>query len=337
MAIIGGDPPYGSIRTWLYVCCGLVFAMVLLGGITRLTESGLSIVHWRPVTGWLPPMSDAAWAAMFDAYRDSPEFRKLNFWMGLEDFKRIFWLEYLHRLLGRILGVVYLLPFLWFVFRYRLPGALTGRLAFLFVLGGLQGALGWYMVKSGLVDEPSVSQYRLAAHLGLAVAIYGMMLYLAAGLRPGPAPRRENAGGARLTMLIFVTMIWGAFVSGLDGGAVYNTFPLMDGHLVPPGALSMSPLWLNAFENIGLVQWIHRILAISTLIAALWVWWTGRHRASTALTLIAVFALVQFGLGIATVLSGASIYIAWAHQAGAMLLFSAAVWRWQESRRQSAT
>ena len=139
MASFRVDPPLKSIRMWLYVCCGLVFAMVLLGGITRLTESGLSIVDWRPVTGWLPPISNAAWAALFDAYRDSPEFRKLNFWMGLEDFKRIFWLEYLHRLLGRILGVVYLLPFLWFVIRYRLPAGLTGRLAILFVLGGAQG------------------------------------------------------------------------------------------------------------------------------------------------------------------------------------------------------
>jgi len=336
MASFRADPPYRSIRTWLYICCGLVFAMVLLGGITRLTESGLSIVHWRPVTGWLPPLSDTAWAAMFDAYRESPEFRKLNFWMGLEDFKRIFWLEYLHRLLGRILGVVYFLPFLWFVIRYRLPAALTGRLAILFVLGGAQGALGWYMVKSGLVDEPSVSQYRLAAHLGLAVAIYGMMLYIAASLRSRPVGRTAPAGGTGwLPALVFATMIWGAFVSGLDGGAVFNTFPLMDGRLFPPGALTMSPVWLNLFENIGFVQWLHRVLAIVTVAAILWFWWRDRTAGSTALRLLAVFAILQFCLGVATILSGASMYIAWAHQGGAMVLFSAAIWRWQETRPQT--
>lgn len=330
MAIARPAAPLRAIEIWLYACCALVFAMVLLGGITRLTESGLSIVDWRPVTGWLPPLTDLEWAAVFDAYRESPEFRKLNFWMELEDFKRIFWLEYLHRLLGRGIGIVYLLPFLWFVIRYRVPARLTGRLTVLFVLGGAQGVLGWYMVKSGLVDQPSVSQYRLAAHLGLAVAIYGMMLYTAAGLRGAAAgvPARAARG---LGCLVFITMIWGAFVSGLDGGAVFNTFPLMDGRLIPPGTLSMSPWWLNLFENIGMVQFIHRCLAILTVTAALSLWWKHRSSVSRSPDFIALLALLQFCLGIATILSGASIYIAWAHQAGAMLLFSAAVWIWQGS------
>lgn len=335
MATTRPPAPLKAIERWLYVCCALVFAMVLLGGITRLTESGLSIVHWKPITGWLPPLSDADWASLFNAYRDSPEFRKLNFWMGIDDFKTIFWLEYLHRLLGRIIGIVYLLPFLWFVIRYRLPEGLTIRLIFLFFLGGLQGALGWYMVKSGLVDQPSVSQYRLAAHLGLAVVIYGAMLYVAAGLRPS-AGTSAVRGAPGLTVLIFVTMTWGAFVSGLDGGAVFTTFPLMDGHLIPPGAMSMSPWWLNPFENIGTVQFIHRLLAIATLIAALWLWWNHRHTGGRIVTLIAVFALFQFGLGIVTILSGAAIYIAWAHQAGAMVLFSAAVWCWCNSAAKSS-
>lgn len=321
--------PFKAIERWLYVCCALVFAMVLLGGITRLTESGLSIVHWKPITGWLPPLSDADWAALFDAYRNSPEFRKLNFWMGIDDFRTIFWLEYFHRLLGRIIGIVYLVPFLWFVIRYRLSAGLTAKLIFLFILGGLQGALGWYMVKSGLVDQPSVSQYRLAAHLGLAVVIYGAMLYVAVGLRT-PMPTASARGAPGMMVLIFLTMTWGALVSGLDGGAVFNTFPLMDGRLVPPGALSISPWWLNPFENIGTVQFIHRLLAIATLIAALWFWLYHRKAGKRAVTLIAVFALFQFGLGIATILSGAAIYIAWAHQAGAMVLFSSAVWCWRE-------
>ena len=336
MARLHANPSYKPIRTWLYVCCGFVFAMVLLGGITRLTESGLSMVYWRPVTGWLPPTSDAAWASIFDAYRNSPEFIKLNFWMGLDDFKRIFWLEYLHRLLGRILGLVYLLPLLWFAIRYRLPIRLKVSLGFLLVLGVTQGLLGWYMVKSGLVDEPTVSHYRLAAHLGLAVLIYGIMLFIAIGL----GSRRENSSkptwaSGWLAALVFTTMIWGAFMSGLDGGAVFNTFPLMDGHFFPPNLLSVSPLWLNLFENIVLVQWLHRLLALVTVSAIIWAWWRDRAARSTALNLLGVVALIQFSLGALTILADAMIYIAWAHQAGAMVLFSAAIWRWREAEHKT--
>ncbi len=309
--------------------------MVLLGGITRLTESGLSIVHWRPFTGWLPPLTDQDWAATFDAYRSSPEFRRMNFWMSLEDFKGIFWLEFLHRLLGRVIGIAYLLPFLWFFLRYRLHGALAGRLFLMFVLGGAQGALGWYMVKSGLVDRPSVSQYRLAAHLGLAVLIYGFLLHTAIGLvrgaaAPGPLSRRT---GLLLVALVFTTMIWGAFLAGIDGGTVFNTFPLMDGYVIPPVALTMTPLWANAFENVALVQFLHRLLGITTAVAVIAVWW--RHRrpcGSRAVPLMAVTAALQLCLGIATVLTGASIFVAWAHQAGALVLFSCAVWAWRDAR-----
>lgn len=330
MATIRPPAPLKAIEYWLYACCALVFAMVLLGGITRLTESGLSIVHWRPFTGWIPPMNEAAWNAVFDSYRQSPEFQKLNFWMALDDFKRIFWLEYLHRVLGRIIGIAYFLPFAYFLIRYRLPPGLTGRLTILFVLGGLQGVLGWYMVKSGLVDQPSVSQYRLAAHLGLAVVIYAAMLYTALGLRSAPAAGLPASRGARnLCILVFATMIWGAFVAGMDGGAVFTTFPLMDGGLLPPNALSISPFWLNLFENIGTVQFIHRVLAICTVIAALWFWWAHRREQSRAVMLIAVFAALQFCLGIATILSGAAIYIAWAHQGGAMLLFTTTIVVWR--------
>ena len=327
--------PAGAIATWLFVCCALIFAMVLLGGITRLTESGLSIVHWRPFTGWIPPLSDREWAATFDAYRSSPEFRQLNFWMTIEDFKQIFWLEFLHRLLGRIVGIAYLVPFLWFVVRYRLRGALAWRLFLMFVLGGAQGALGWYMVKSGLVDRPSVSQYRLAAHLGLAVLIYGFLLHTAVGLVRGGATvgplTRKGAG--LLTLLVFTTMTWGAFLAGIDGGTVFNTFPLMDGYVVPPAALSMTPLWSNAFENVALVQFIHRVLGIATAAVAIGTWL--RHRGSggsRAVPAMAVVGALQFCLGIATVLTGASIFVAWAHQAGALVLFSCAVWAWRDAR-----
>jgi len=326
MASRRSTAPLKAIEYWLYACCSLVFVMVLLGGITRLTESGLSMVYWRPFTGWIPPLNEAAWMAVFDSYRETPEFQKLNFWMALDDFKRIFWLEYLHRVLGRFIGIAYFLPLAWFLLRYRLSVGLIGRLAALFVLGGLQGALGWYMVKSGLVDQPSVSQYRLAAHLGLAVVIYGAMLYTALCLRSASTPDTPMSRGARsLSLLIFITMIWGAFVAGMDGGAVYTTFPLMDGNFFPPGAFSISPFWFNLFENIGTVQFIHRMLAVITVIAALCLWWKHREERSQAIKWIAVFAALQFCLGIATILSGASIYIAWAHQGGAMLLFTAAI------------
>ena len=188
------------------------------------------------------------------------------------------------------------------------------------------------------MDEPSVSQYRLAAHLGLAVAIYGMMLFLAAGLRARPNIVSDGRRGNGLVVgLVFTTMIWGAFVSGLDGGAVFNTFPLMDGRFVPLGALSISPTWLNLFENIGLVQWLHRVLATTTVAVILWLWWRDRDNRSTSLQLLAVFAILQFAVGIITILSGASLYIAWAHQAGAMVLFSAAIWRWRETIPEHST
>ena len=330
------DAPLGAITNWLFACCALIFIMVLLGGITRLTESGLSIVHWRPFTGWLPPIGDKEWAAMFDAYRSSPEFRQLNFWMTIDDFRQIFWLEYLHRLLGRLIGIVYLLPFLWFVVRYRLPAGLAGRLFAMFVLGGAQGALGWYMVKSGLVDRPSVSQYRLAAHLGLAVLIYGFLLHTAAGLRPRVAaavrPALPPRGAALTVLLIFATMIWGAFLAGIDGGTVYNTFPLMNGHVVPPGALAMSPVWLNPFENVAAVQFIHRVLGIATALTAVGLWLRYRSPGSPrTLAVMAAAGAFQLALGIATVLSAAAIPVAWAHQAGALLLFSAAVWAWRDA------
>ena len=319
--------PAQGIAGWLFLCSALVFSMVLLGGMTRLTESGLSMVAWKPVTGWLPPLGDRDWAALFDAYRETPEFRRLNFWMTVEDFKGIFWLEYLHRLLGRIVGLVYALPLFWFAVRYRLPGDLAARLVFLLGLGAAQGVLGWYMVKSGLVDRPAVSQYRLAAHLALAVAIYGMLLHTALGLRADrPSGSRAALPVAGLT---FVTMIWGAFLAGLDGGSAYNTFPLMEGELLPPEATAMSPSWRNLFENVAAVQFLHRALAVLTVLAALVAWYRNR---TGVFAITAAFAVAQFALGAATILTGAPIALAWTHQAGAMLLFSSAVWAWRRGR-----
>ena len=329
------SPPMRLIRLWLIACCLLIFLMILLGGITRLTESGLSIVDWRPITGWIPPLNASDWTKLFTAYQASSEFQKLNFWMDIADFKNIFWLEYLHRLLGRIIGIIYGLPLLWFAARYQLGSGLTARLVSLFVMGGVQGGLGWYMVKSGLVKETSVNHYLLAAHLGLAVTIYGVMLFIATQPKRRSKHAVKPALARAFTALVFLTIVWGAFVSGLDGGAVFNTFPLMDGSLIPPSALAISPLWLNFFDNIGLVQWIHRVLAIATLCMAVWLSFRYRHTRLHFIHLSLFITFLQFVLGITTILTGASLYVAWAHQGGAILLFSSSVIIWAQSSRYS--
>jgi cytochrome c oxidase assembly protein subunit 15 len=330
-----------AVGLWLVVCCAMVFLMVVLGGATRLTESGLSMVEWRPVTGWLPPLSDAAWQASFDAYRRSPEFQKMNFWMSLADYKAIFWLEYIHRLWGRLIGVVFLLPFLWFALRRRIDGRLGWQLAGLFVLGGLQGGLGWYMVASGLVDRPDVSQYRLAAHLGVAVAIYGWMLWLALGCL---APRRRAAGprplGGAVWLLIGwvgLTLVAGAFVAGMDAGFIYNTYPLMGDRLVPESAFEMAPWWINFFENAALVQFVHRLLGTALPFIALGFWLAARRAAITdrawrAAGWMALAAVLQMALGIATLLAHVPVPLGVAHQAGAQVVLGLALWTAYELR-----
>lgn len=320
-----------AISAWLFVCAAMVAAMVVLGGATRLTESGLSIVHWKPFTGILPPLGEADWQRLFDAYRDSPEFRRVNFWMSLADFKTIFWLEYLHRLWGRLIGVVFLLPFLWFWIQGRLTGPMVWRLGGVFLLGGLQGLLGWYMVKSGLVDRPEVSQYRLAAHLCLALLIYALLLWYALRYR---LPRRAVRGpyyGLAVALLCWtgLTVFWGALVAGLDAGLAYNTFPLMDGALIPEGALSLSPWWINPFENTALVQLIHRMLGIGLVVLALALAWRVRSAARPirrAGQAVAGMVLLQMGLGIATLLTAVALPLGVAHQAGALVVLSLAVW-----------
>jgi cytochrome c oxidase assembly protein subunit 15 len=312
-----------AVRAWLILCCALIFIMVIVGGATRLTESGLSIVEWNPVMGAIPPLSHAEWQRAFDAYRETPEFKTYNFWMGLDDFRAIYWMEYGHRLLGRIIGVVFLLPLIWFAVRRQITERLAGQLAVAFLLGAAQGALGWYMVQSGLVDRPEVSHYRLAAHLGLAVAIYGWLLWILLGLYPR---RREEPGRGFAVFLlcwVSVTMVWGAFTAGLDAGVMYATFPLMDGGLAPPGAFEREPFLINFVENKATVQFTHRWLAIGFVALALYFWFRVRTQPSAWL---AAMALVQAGLGIATLLTGVEIAIAAAHQAGALIVFSLAVW-----------
>ena len=316
-----------SIGVWLLVCCAMVFIMVVIGGFTRLTESGLSMVDWRPIMGTLPPLSDAAWQEVFERYKASPEFRKVNFWMTLADFKGIFWFEYIHRVWGRAIGLVFVLPFAYFLIRRRIDRRLGVRLAIGLVLGALQGVLGWVMVRSGLVERPDVSQYRLAAHLGLAIVIYGYLLWIALELL---VKTRRDMGAARLRVhagvvaaWTFVTAITGAFVAGLDAGRAYNTFPLMDGQIVPEAMFELDPWFINFFENAAAVQFTHRVVAILLVIAILALWLRAPRRIGVWL---AVAAVTQAGLGISTLLTGVELWLAATHQAGALVVFTLAMW-----------
>ena len=237
-----------AVALWLFVCCALVFAMVVVGGVTRLTHSGLSIVEWQPIVGTLPPLSDAQWQETFAKYQLTPEYQQVNKGMSLAEFKGIFWWEYFHRLLGRLIGVVFLAPLLWFIARRDIPPGHAWKLFGIFVLGGLQGAMGWYMVKSGLVDDPRVSQFRLTAHLGLALAIFAAMFWVGLSLvhprraTVASAPQRSvRAWAIGVAALVSVMALSGGFVAGIRAGFAYNTFPLMNGHLVPPEIFMIEP------------------------------------------------------------------------------------------------
>ena len=316
-----------SIGLWLLTCCAMIFIMVVLGGVTRLTESGLSIVDWRPVMGTLPPLGETEWQEAFARYKSSPEFRKANFWMTLADFKGIFWYEYIHRVWGRAIGLVFAVPFAYFLLRRRIDRGLGVRLVIGLGLGALQGVLGWVMVRSGLVERPDVSQYRLAAHLGLAIVIYGYLLWIALEILTGPG-RHEGAMRLRFHAGVvaawsFFTAITGAFVAGLDAGRAYNTFPLMDGRIVPEAMFELDPWIINFFENAAAVQFTHRVVAILLVVVILALWLRAPRRIGAWL---AVAAVAQAGLGIVTLLTGVEIWIAATHQAGAMVVFTLALW-----------
>jgi heme a synthase len=333
----GGSRATRPVAIWLLVCCALVFAMVVVGGVTRLTHSGLSIVEWQPLVGTVPPLNQAAWQETFLKYQQTPEFLKVNHAMSLDEFKGIFWWEYSHRLLGRVIGAVFLLPLLWFAWRRRIDRALALKLAGIFVLGGLQGAMGWYMVKSGLVDDPRVSQFRLTAHLGLAFLIFAAMLWFAldllfrradSGSAWAPAGLRQAA--TWLLGLIFVMGLSGGLVAGLHAGFAYNTFPLMNGYLVPPEIFMIEPWYLNFFNNMATVQFDHRLIALLLAVLVPWFWIAARRdnlapRALLGVNLMLVMLIIQIALGISTLLLVVPVALAAAHQAGAMLLFGAAL------------
>jgi cytochrome c oxidase assembly protein subunit 15 len=322
-----GHTPDGiaAIRTWLFLLAFLVFCMVLVGGAVRLTDSGLSITEWQPLLGAIPPLTEADWGAAFEKYRQIPEYTLVNKGMSLEEFKFIYWWEWGHRLLGRLIGVAFLLPFLVFWIRGYLTKPLAARLAVIFILGGLQGALGWYMVASGLSERVDVSQYRLAAHLVLATVIFGAIIWVALGLNR----ERRALGVVRpwfamlLVGLIVIQVAMGGFVAGIDAGMGYNTWPLMDGRLIPNGLWVMSPAWRNIFENALTVQFTHRLVAY--VIAACVVFYAWRFRSSPSLILLVVVA-AQIVVGILTLLHQVPLGLALIHQGGALVLLAAALW-----------
>ena len=340
----GGDR---AIAAWLFVCCAMIFLMVVIGGLTRLTLSGLSITEWEPVSGIVPPLSGADWAAEFAKYQAIPQYKLINAGMSLAQFKTIFWWEYTHRLWGRLIGLVYLLPFLYFLVRRRIPRRLVAPLAGIFALGAAQGVLGWWMVESGLAHRIEVSQYRLTAHLALALAIYAATLWTALGLigprasRPhvssdaGETPAVHIGGwlrraGEAVLCLVAITIVAGGFTAGLNAGLVYNTFPLMGGSFVPGEYTELTPFFRNWFENVAAVQFDHRVLAMTTAASILALWLVARRAAVPRPARAALHALLaavalQFALGVSTLLLVVPTPLAAAHQAGAVLLLTAAI------------
>jgi len=335
------------VALWLFACCALLFAMIVIGGITRLTRSGLSIVEWQPIIGALPPLNEAQWMETFAKYQLTPEYKQVNFGMSLAEFKGIFWWEYFHRLLGRLIGIVFFVPYAWFLLRKRLDSTTAWKLGGILLLGAAQGAMGWYMVKSGLVDDPRVSHFRLTAHLGLAFLIFACMFWVGLDMLKtrivipvkGHLDKLGRAAAA-LAVLVFVMVLSGGLVAGIRAGYAYNTFPLMNGHFVPPEIMLIEPWYLNFFNNMATVQFDHRLIAwlLVLLVPALWV--ASRKpgvppQARTAASWLLAALALQFSLGVATVLLRVPITLGTAHQGGAVLVFAAALWFAHELRRPS--
>tara|TARA_B100000676_G_scaffold312822_1_gene389146 strand:- start:4032 stop:5078 length:1047 start_codon:yes stop_codon:yes gene_type:complete len=332
-----------AVLAWLIAVALMVALMMLIGAITRLTESGLSMVEWRPLIGALPPLSEAEWSRVFDLYRQTSEYRLENAGMTLPAFKTIFWWEYIHRLWGRLIGLVFALPFFWFLWRGHIPRPLKPHLFVLLILGGLQGVIGWWMVKSGFVDRHDVSQYRLTVHLTMAFLIFGYLIWLIANFieRAAPVPTtpvslRRSAIG--FLLLVTLTVMSGGLVAGLGAGFDYNTWPLMADALVPAGLYDGKPWWLAVFEDILTVQFDHRMLAYLTFGSAILLWWRARDLSVSRWQYQCHLAIViavslQLMLGIATLLSVVSLPLAVLHQAGAIFLFSCAVLTSHSCRR----
>lgn len=318
-----------ALALWLLGVAALVFLMVVVGGITRLTESGLSIIRWEPLSGILPPIGEAAWQAEFAAYRQSPQYQLVNSGMSLDDFKNIYFWEYVHRLLGRIIGLAFALPLAWFAWKRAIPRGYGWKLVALLALGGLQGGIGWWMVASGLVDRPDVSHIRLAVHLLLALAIFGALLWVALDLLrlargSGGRPARMPTSAIWMLSLLFLQFLFGAYVAGLDAGYAYSSWPKMGDRWFPADAPMLEPFVRNFADNPIVVQFVHRWLAFAVAAAALVLarsaWLSGHRQAAGAL---GAAVTVQILLGIFTLLSGVELWIAASHQGMAVLLLAA--------------
>ncbi len=333
-----------AVARWLLAVAGLIWIMVAIGGATRLTGSGLSIMEWAPLSGTLPPLSQAEWQRLYDLYRTIPQYELLNAGFGMEGFKRIFWLEWGHRVWGRLIGLAYLGGFLWLWWRGAIPRALMPRLALLFLLGGMQGAIGWFMVASGFqADRTAVSPYRLVLHLGMAFVLFGVILWTALGLlRPAPAALGPKQGSVRRQMqaafwLAALTMLAGGFVAGTGAGFTWNSFPLMDGSLLPPGGWDLSPWWQNLTRNLATVQWNHRVLATLAGLAALGAGIAGwRHLpaggARQAVLAFAGAVWLQYALGVVTLLHVVPVSLGTLHQTVAVGVLAAGLVAWHALR-----
>lgn len=326
-----------QLAIWLFVICAMIYCMILLGGATRLTESGLSMVDWKPIMGIVPPIGEAEWQATFEKYQQFPEYQKINKnrGMDLQGFKSIFYFEYGHRVLGRLIGLAFLLPFLYFLVKGKIQRKLTTRFIAMFILGGLQGVLGWYMVKSGLVNNPAVSQYRLTAHLGAAMAIYVFIFWTALNLiRPQTVnvgvPAKLQRKALAITAIIVIMILSGGFVAGTDAGFVFNTFPLMYDHFAPPGMYALSPFYMNWFENVATIQFNHRIIAYVLCLMIPVFWFMSKRyalaeRSKTIINLLLVMLIIQIILGISTLLLVVPVSLGVMHQGGALLLLTLAL------------
>jgi len=317
------------VRLWLYAIAVMIVAMVVVGGATRLTESGLSITEWQPIHGAIPPLNAAEWEEEFAKYRQIPQYEILNKGMTLAEFKTIFWWEWAHRLLGRLIGVAFFVPLVFFWATGRIGRGLMAPLVALFVLGGLQGAVGWWMVASGLTERTDVSQYRLAIHLTFACVILAYVVWVARGLSPRPVVRAGGASRAVASLiigLVFVQIFLGGLVAGLNAGMTFNTWPLMDGAIVPSGLLVQEPVWRNLFENVATVQFDHRVvgylLFVVALLHALQARESGHGRSAA---LLAALVTLQAGIGIATLLMVVPLHLALTHQLGAVIVLWVAV------------
>jgi cytochrome c oxidase assembly protein subunit 15 len=331
------------VAAWLLVVALMVMAMVMLGGATRLTHSGLSMVQWQPLMGILPPLNDADWLDTFNKYKQYPEYQKINQGMTLSEFKSIFFYEYSHRVLGRGIGLVFAAPFLLFLLTGRIERRRRMALLGLFLMGGMQGLIGWWMVKSGLVDRPDVSHYRLTVHLGVAFLILGGLIWVALDLLSEAETAVAAGRGVRglrvlswlAVVLVFLQVLSGGLVAGLDAGFVYNSFPMMNEYWLPPELAELSPWWLNLLENVVTVQFDHRVGAYLCILLFLWLWFKARSIAldppvRLALNIMLVVLAIQLALGVSTLLLAIPVSLAVLHQGGALVLFAATVhfaWR----------